>query len=335
MWDFSGKATPDSDAGAAGTAGDVGAAVGDAGGILGALGAGARFFGSALPGAGMFGPRAAASPGMSEAGAGMSAVGNFVQGASEIAQGQVWGGLGDIGASVTNAAAYFGSDTLSEGAGKGLGIAGGVMQAVGHEAEALQHTDQIDKGYQNNQFWTEQGNATLGAANAVASYLGPEAQLYVGAVQGGLDLAGDIAGMINPDWKFTAGSAIGGAEHAIYDGVRWAGNEASQLGSEAMAGLSNVGSGIADAAGSAVNSVENFAGSAVDTAGSALSSVGNGIADAAGSAVNSVENFAGSAVDTAGSALSSVGNGIADAAGSAVNSVENFAGSAVSAVSNW
>jgi hypothetical protein len=240
MFDFSGKATPDSDAGAAGTAGDVGALTGDAGGILGALGGIMK------------------STGLSGVGAGLGGIGNFVQGASEIAQGQVAGGLGDLGASVTNFASMFGGSTLGEGAMSGLGIAGGAMQFLGHGAEALQHTDQIDAGYQNNQFWTESGNATLGAANAVAAALGPEAQLYVGAVQGGLDLAGDVAGWINPDWKFTAGSAVGGAEHLAYDSARWVGNEASEVGSSLLHGAEDVGSTIASGASSAWDTVSSW-----------------------------------------------------------------------------
>jgi len=237
MFDFSGKATPDSDAGAAGTAGDVGALTGDAGGILGALGGIMK------------------STGLSGVGAGLGGIGNFVQGASEIAQGQVAGGLGDLGASVTNFASMFGGSTLGEGAMSGLGIAGGAMQFLGHGAEALQHTDQIDAGYQNNQFWTEAGNATLGGANALAA-LDPTgvASLYVAGTQMALDGIGTVAGWINPDWGFSAGSAIGGAEHLIFDS-----------GQALAAGASKAWDATSDFASSAVDSIGSAASSAWDT----------------------------------------------------------------------
>jgi hypothetical protein len=238
MFNF-GKATPDAPSSTAATVGQGGTILGDAAGLLGPI---AQVFGR-LGGAN--GPAGAV-------GGGIGAVGNFLLGASEMQQGQMAGGAGDMIASAANLATAMGAT------GPGAGLIGGGAQFIGHGIEALQHTDQIDAGYQNNQFWSEAGNATLGGANALAA-LDPTgvSSLYVAGTQMALDGIGTVAGWINPDWGFSAGSAIGGAEHLIFDS-----------GQALAAGASQAWDATSDFAGSAVDSIGSAASSAWDTVSS-------------------------------------------------------------------
>jgi hypothetical protein len=212
MFDF-GKANPNPERTGTDTVNTGGTLMGD---ILGPV--------STLFGMGKVGSGAGA------AGYGGAALGNFMLGASEIAAGQYAGGLGDMGASVMNTVGMLNPELAAST--PGLGVAAGGMQMIGHGIEAAKHVDEIDKGYQNNQFWTETGNATLGGANALAA-LDPTgiSSLYVGGTQLALDGVGALSGAIfGEDYRFSAGSAIGAAEHAVFDTGQAIGQGAMAVG---------------------------------------------------------------------------------------------------------
>ena len=135
----------------------------------------------------------------------------------------------------------------------GLGVAAGAMQALGHGYEAYTHIDEIDKGYQNNQFWTETGNATLGAANAIAA-LDPTgiSSLYVGGTQMALDGIGALSGWIGgEDYRVSAGSAIGAAEHLVFDGGQ-------ALASGVMSAGSAIGGAVSDGVGAVGSAISDW-----------------------------------------------------------------------------
>lgn len=225
MFNF-GKQNPNAPRTAADSANSAGTMIGD---ITGVIGSGMGGVGGAgVGGTGSF-------------------IGNTMLGISEIASGQVAGGLGDLGAGVMGGVGMLNPEMASEM--PGLGVAAGSMQAIGHGIEAARHVDEIDGGYQNNQFWTETGNATLGAANAIAA-LDPTgiSSLYVGGTQALLDGAGWLSGtLLGEDYRFSAGSAVGALEHGIFD-------TGQAIGEGAMA----LGSGIGNAASGAWNAVSDW-----------------------------------------------------------------------------
>ena len=150
------------------------------------------------------------------AGAGMGFAGDLLVGASEFAHGERAAGLGDMAAGVLTGAAAVPALTKRI---PGLGVAAGLSTAVGHGVEAARHVDEIDKGYQNNQFWTNAGDATLGVADAAAA-LDPTgvSGMAVGATELALDGAGALSGaLFGNDYRFTAGSAVGAGEHMLFD----------------------------------------------------------------------------------------------------------------------
>ena len=138
----------------------------------------------------------------------------------------------------------------------GAGI--GAAQFGYHGYEAYQHRDEINGGYADNEFWKNTGEATLGGAGAIASFC-PPAALYLGAGELALNTVGGIAGAINPKYGFSAGSAVGAAEHLAYDGV----NTAVEHGTH------SVGGGIGGVAGGIMGSVLGPAGVIAGAAGGA------------------------------------------------------------------
>ncbi len=206
MFNF-GKAEPDAPRTTSDTVGDAGGLLGDVSGIIENVGEIGKV-----------------SNPMVEAGGSVGFVGDFMAGASELSQGKYGAALGDLGASAAGLA-----DVMSpEGEGP-FGEIGGVAQMLGHGAEAARHTDEIDAGYQNNQFWTETGAATLGGVNALAAS-DPIASLYVHGGEALLDGAGMIAGAIGGnDYRFNAASVVGGAEHLAFDTGQAIGQGASSL----------------------------------------------------------------------------------------------------------
>ena len=158
----------------------------------------------------------AAVAGSSHAATGAGFIGNTMLGASELSSGNIGGGLGDLGAGVLGAANAV--PAISQHI-PGLGVAAGLASAAGHSAEAWKHRDEINKGYQNNQFWSEAGWATMGGLNAAAA-LDPTgtSSLVVGGGELLLDGLGAAAGAIGgQDYAFNAGSVVGGAEHLAFD----------------------------------------------------------------------------------------------------------------------
>lgn len=237
MFNF-GKQNPNADRGVADETGLAGTLIGDlTGGIGGLMTHGGNKAGGGL---------------MGNAG---GAVGNIMLGVSELSQGQWGGGTGDLVSGLLNGAAMIpGAANIP-----GLGIAAGAASAIGHGVEAARHIDEIDGGYQNNQFWTEAGWATVGGLNAVAA-ADPTgvASAAVGLGTFALDGIGALAGMIGgEDYRFSAGSAIGAAEHLIYDGGR--------------AAIGAIGDGIG-AIGSGIGSAASWAGNGLASAGSAIMS---------------------------------------------------------------
>ncbi|MCE9573427.1 MAG: hypothetical protein K8W52_09735 [Deltaproteobacteria bacterium] len=180
----------------------------------------------------------------------IGAVSNTVTGISEMLHGDYAAGAGDIGSGIFKGLnAANGAGLLNMGAmAPGLGILAGGAQAVGHGVEAYNHRDQMDAGYLNNQFWTESGKATWGAASAIAA-ADPTgiASLYVGGSKLALDGLGALSGLagegINAvagthlDLGFNAGSAVGAAEHLIYDGGRAAVNGVTNMATDAYSWL--------------------------------------------------------------------------------------------------
>jgi hypothetical protein len=223
MFDFFGDATPAKSTNPVTTGASVGS---DTGSVVSALG------------------RMNDAPGIGMIGNTIGAVSNTVTGVSELLHGDYAAGLGDIGSGLFKGmSAANASGLLNLGAaGPFMGALAGTSQAIGHGIEASRHTDQIDAGYQNNQFWTESGKATWGAASALAS-ANPVAGLYVGGAKLGLDLLGGASGLIGDginavagthlDTGFSAGSVVGGIEHLAYDGGRAAVNGVTSAASDA------------------------------------------------------------------------------------------------------
>lgn len=165
-------------------------------------------------------------------------------GASEMAQGNWAAGLGDAGQGLLTGASAIAPNV------PGLGVAAGLAGVAGHGAAAWQHRDEIDGGYQNNQFWNEAGYTTLAGLNAAAA-LDPTgiSSLYVGAGSLALDGLGALSGaVLGDDYRFNAGSAVGAAEHLVFD-------TGQAIGQGAMA----AGGAIADGASSAWHGAENLA----------------------------------------------------------------------------
>ena len=240
MFDFFGQANPYTDRQASDRVNTAGTLIGDAGSTGGAL-ASVRNM----------------SPGTAGAASGVGFVGGFLNGASELAQGKIGAGLGDLGAAAMSGVGFLNPEMAADV--PGLGVAAGAMTAVGHGYEAYQARGEIDKGYQNNNFWTESGNATLGAAGAAASFC-PPAALYLGAGQLALDGAGALAGAIGGEkYRFSAGSVVGGAEHLAYDTAQSTYHNAT----------SSVGGGIGAVAGGVMGSVLGPAGTLAGAAGGA------------------------------------------------------------------
>lgn len=108
-----------------------------------------------------------------------------------------------------------------------VGAALGGGQAAYHGYEMMQHTDQAQGSYANNEFYTEMGEATLGAGGAVASFC-PPAALYLGAGELALNGLGALSGaVLGDDYSFSAGSVVGGIEHGIADAGAAIGGAAS------------------------------------------------------------------------------------------------------------
>ena len=215
MFDF-GKANPTTDQSTADKVGNAGTLISDAGSVLPApVGGGAGF------------------------------IGNMMVGASELSQGEISAGIGDLGAGVLGGAAAI--PAIAQHV-PGLGVAAGLSAAIGHAGEAMKHTDEINKGYRNNQFWTEAGWATMGGLNAAAA-LDPTgtSSLVVGGAGLLLDGLGTVAGAIGgQDYAFDAGSVVGGAEHLAFDtgqaiasGASSALHGAEHIASDAGGAISN------------------------------------------------------------------------------------------------
>jgi hypothetical protein len=108
-----------------------------------------------------------------------------------------------------------------------LGMGIGLGQAGYHGYEMMQHTDQSDGSYSNNEFYTEMGEATLGGAGAVASFC-PPAALYLAGGELALNGLGAASGAIfGDDYSFSAGSVVGGIEHGVHDAAVGIGQGAS------------------------------------------------------------------------------------------------------------
>ncbi|MCE9574194.1 MAG: hypothetical protein K8W52_13690 [Deltaproteobacteria bacterium] len=108
-----------------------------------------------------------------------------------------------------------------------LGAAIGGGQAAYHGYEMMQHTDQAQGSYANNEFYTEMGEATLGGAGAAASFC-PPAALYLGAGELALNGLGALSGaVLGDDYSFSAGSVVGGIEHGVADAGAAIGGAAS------------------------------------------------------------------------------------------------------------
>jgi hypothetical protein len=205
-------------------------------------------------------------------GAAGGAVGNIMLGVSEISQGQYAGGIGDLASGVLNGAQMIpGLSNMP-----GIGIAAGAASAVGHGIEAARHVDEIDGGYQNNQFWTEAGWATVGAANAIAA-ADPTglASLYVGGTTFALDGLGALSGMVlGEDYRFSAGSAIGALEHGVFDtGQAIA---AGAVGAYDWATSGGPGRALG-AVGDGIGTAANWVGGGLSSIGGGLSSIGSAI----------------------------------------------------------
>lgn len=247
MFNF-GKQNPNAQRGAADTANTAGTLIGDTTGFIGGLMGG-------VPGAGV-------------AGTG-GFIGNTMLGLSEIASGQWAGGLGDLGAGIMGGVGMLNPEMAASM--PGLGVAAGSMQAIGHGIEAARHIDEIDGGYQNNQFWTETGSATLGALSAAAA-LDPTgvSSLYVGGTQLALDGIGALSGWaLGEDYRFTAGSAVGALEHGLFD----TGQAIASGGMAAYDWATNGGPGRAmDAVGSGLGTAATWAGNGLSSMGGAIAS---------------------------------------------------------------
>jgi hypothetical protein len=247
MFNF-GKQNPNAPRGAADTANTAGTLIGDTTGVIGGLMGGAS--GAGFGGTGSF-------------------IGNTMLGLSEISQGQWAGGLGDLGAGIMGGVGMLNPAMAADM--PGLGVAAGGMQAVGHGIEAARHVDEIDGGYQNNQFWTETGSATLGAASAIAA-LDPTgiSSLYVGGTQLALDGLGSLSGWaLGDDYRFTAGSAVGALEHGLFD----TGQAIASGGMAAYDWATDGGPSRAlDSVGSGMSSAASWAGDGLSSAGSAIAS---------------------------------------------------------------
>ena len=270
MFNF-GEQNPSAPRTTADTVGTAGTLIGDWGGALNAAA-------TVEHNAGMAG----------QVGSGAGFVGNVMLGMSELAQGQYAGGLGDIGAGVMSGVGYLNPELAAST--PGLGVAAGAMTAVGHGVEAYRHRDEIDGGYQNNQFWTETGYATFGAANALAA-LDPTgiASLYVGGTQLALDGLGALSGaVLGEDYRFTSGSAVGAAEHLAFDSGQWLAQEGMQAGhwvgenaprawNAATSAVGNAATAVGNTASNAWNGATHMASGALDTVGNAASSAGSAI----------------------------------------------------------
>jgi hypothetical protein len=157
------------------------------------------------------------------------------------------------------------------GGGKLGAILGGAGEAVGGISTAMEHTDQIDGGYMGNKFWGGVGDATIGGLRAGLGSWCPAAGAYIEGGVALLDGIGSIAGMINPDWNFDAGDAVGFAAHGVTDGVKYLAENGGEI-------VDSIGGALGDAGGA----VADFAGGAVDSIGDTIGDIGGGISDAVG-----------------------------------------------------
>jgi len=230
-------------------------------------GLGGTLIGDLTGGIGGFMTHAGNKGGGNTMGAAGGAIGNIMLGVSEISQGQYAGGAGDLLSGVLNGA------QLIPGAANypGIGIAAGAASAVGHGIEAARHVDEIDGGYQNNQFWTEAGWSTIGAANAIAA-ADPTglASLYVGGTTFALDGLGALSGaVLGEDYRFSAGSAVGALEHGAFD----TGQAIAAGGMAAYDWATDGGPGRAlDSVGSGLSTAGNWAMGGLSSAGGAIMS---------------------------------------------------------------
>ena len=166
----------------------------------------------------------------------------------------------------------------------GTGI--GVGQFGYHAHEAANTED--NGNYVNNQHWNQVGEASLGAIGAAASWC-PPAALYLGAGEIATDALGWGAGMTgeginslfgtNLDLGFSAGSMVGGIEHA-----------ASNLSVKNSPIIGNAMMAACPGLGLAAN-----AGDLVTGSGQLIESVGHGIGE--------IKDWAGEKATNAGHAI--------------------------------
>lgn len=256
-------------------------------------------------------------------------LGNTMLGVSEMRDGNYFAGASNVVGGMLNGVQAI-SPRLAASM-PGLGVAAGAANMIGYGAEAARHIDQIDGGYQNNEFWQNAGWSTIGGLNAAAA-LDPTgiSSLYVGGGTLALDGIGALAGWINPEWGFDAGSAVGAAEHLVFDtgqaigqGAMWAGEHIADGASAAWSGAKNLASNVGTGVGNAARNVWHGAGNLANRAGGALSRGANAVSNAASNVGHGISN-----------AATNVWNGASNVASRATNAVSNVANRATSAVSN-
>jgi len=279
--------------------------------------------------------------GKGHAGGVAGALGNTMLGISEMRDGNYFSGASNMVVGALNGVQAINPQLAASM--PGLGVAAGAANAIGYGAEAMRHTDQIDGGYQNNEFWQNAGWSTIGGLQSVAA-LDPTgiSSLYVNGGTLALDGIGSLAGLINEDWRFDAGSAVGAAEHLVFDtgqaigqGAMWAGEHIADGASRAWSGAKNlastVGTGIGNAASTvghgisdAATNVWNGAGNLANRAGGAISRGASAVGDAASSVGRGISNTA-----------TNVWNGAGNVANRATNAVSNAASNTWNAVADW